>query len=124
LGARAGSRGRGSIREVDVYHDGETGPHRVAVFATLGEVREGVTVARGIQMVARSNVFRWNLEKRTATLRPPAPFSGWARFTGYGRKGQGTWKGSLTMPILGGDAVRVAGPEFRAFLHRGVPQPR
>lgn len=124
LGAKAGSRSEGMMREVDVYDDGEAGPHRVFLFATLGEVREGVGVARGVDLAAKSSAFRWNLEKGTATLRPPAPFTGSATFTRYGRKGHGTWRGSLSMPILGGEPVRLAGREFRAFLHRGVPQPR
>jgi hypothetical protein len=122
LGAKAGSLAQG--REIEVYDDGETGPHRVFIFAALDEVREGMSVARGVQLAAKSSAFRWNFEKGTATLRPPAPFTGWAKFTRYGRKGHGTWKGSLGMPILGGDPVRLAGREFRAFVHRGVPQPR
>lgn len=34
----------------------------------------------------------------------------------------GTWRGSLGMPILGGEPVELAGHEFRAFIHKGVPQ--
>ncbi|HET6997335.1 MAG TPA: hypothetical protein VFI03_02005 [Solirubrobacterales bacterium] len=122
LQARAGSRARGRIREVSVFDDGQRGRHRVAVFATLGEVREGMAVARGVQLAAGSGAFRWNLEKGTATLRPPAPFTGSATFTRHGHDGHGTWKGSLGMPILGGEAVKLAGGEFRAFIHKGVPQ--
>jgi hypothetical protein len=122
LEARAGSRAKGSVREVSVYDEGQRGPHKVAVFATLGEVREGMTVARGVQLAAGSGAFRWNLERGTATLRPPAPFTGSATFTRHGHDGHGTWKGSLGMPILGGEPVELAGSEFRAFIHKGVPQ--
>ena len=124
LGARAGSRAQGRIREVDVYDDGEAGPHRIALFATLGEVREGMSVARGVQLAVKSGAFRWDLEKGTATLRPPAPFTGSATFTRRGNDGHGIWKGSLGMPIFGGDPVKLAGGAFRAFIHRGVPQDR
>jgi hypothetical protein len=90
--------------------------------ATLAEEREGMAVARGLQLTAGSDAFRWNLEKGTATLRPPAPFTGSATFTRHGHDGHGTWSGSLGMPILGGEPVELAGREFRAFIHKGVPQ--
>jgi hypothetical protein len=122
LQARAGSPTKGRMREVNVFDEGQRGPHKVFVFATLAEKREGLTVARGVQMAAGSGAFRWNLEKGTATLRPPAPFTGSATFTRYGHDGHGTWKGSLGMPIFGGEPVELAGGEFRAFIHKGVPQ--
>jgi hypothetical protein len=122
LHARAGSRADGTAREVIAFDEGGRGRHRVALYATLAEEREGMTVARGVQLTADSSAFRWNLEKGTATLRPPAPFTGSATFTRHGHEGHGTWKGSLGMPILGGEPVELAGGEFRAFIHRGVPQ--
>jgi hypothetical protein len=115
-------RGRKMVREVTVYDEGQRGPHKVAVIATLGERREGMTVARGVQLAASSGAFRWNLEKGTATLRPPKPFTGSATFIRHGHNGHGTWSGSLGMPILGGEPVKLAGSEFRAFIHQGVPQ--
>ena len=54
-----------------------------------------MTVARGVQLAAGAGAFRWNLEKGTATLRPPAPFTGSATFTRHGHDGHGAWKGSL-----------------------------
>ncbi|HEX5609659.1 MAG TPA: hypothetical protein VFX45_06160 [Solirubrobacterales bacterium] len=122
LQARAGSRAERQWREVYVLDNGQRGPHKVALFAFLAEAREGMTVARGVQMAMRSSAFRWNLERGTASLRPPAPFTGSAKFTRYGHKGQGTWKGSISMPIFGGEPVDLAGREFRAFIHKGVPQ--
>jgi hypothetical protein len=122
LQARAGPPAKGRIREVSVFDAGQRGPHKVVVFATLAEEREGLTVARGVQLMAGSGAFSWNLEKGTATLRPPAPFTGSATFTRHGHDGHGTWKGSLGMPIFGGEPVELAGDEFRAFVHKGVPQ--
>jgi hypothetical protein len=119
LHARAGSRAQGRMREVIAFDDGR---HKAAFYATLAEEREGMTVARGVQLTAGSGAFRWNLEKGTAALRPPAPFTGSATFTRHGHDGHGTWKGSLGMPILGGESVELAGGEFRAFIHKGVPQ--
>jgi hypothetical protein len=122
LHARAHSRAERSAREVMVFDGGGNGPHRIVVYAVLGEKREGMSVARGVQMPAPSGAFRWNLEKGTATLRPPSPFTGSATFARHGHDGHGTWKGSLGMPILGGEPVQLTGPEFRAFIHKGVPQ--
>jgi hypothetical protein len=122
LEARAGSRAKGRMREIKIFDAGQQGPHKVAVYAFLGEKREGMSVARGVQLAAGSGAFRWDLEKGTATLRPPGPFTGWATFARRGNGGPGTWKGSLGMPILGGDPVKLAGAEFRAFIHKGMPQ--
>jgi hypothetical protein len=79
-------------------------------------------VARGVQLTAGSGAFRWDLKKGTATLRPPKPFTGSATFTRRSKGRPGAWKGSLTMPILGGDPVRLAGAEFHAVFHKGLPQ--
>jgi hypothetical protein len=122
LEARAGSRARGRIRDVLLFDDGQRGPHAVTLFATLAEKREGMTVARGLQLAAGSSAFHWNPERGTATLRPPAPFTGSATYARRGHDGHGTWKGSLGMPILGGEPVKLAGSEFRASVHKGVPQ--
>jgi hypothetical protein len=122
LHARAGSPAKGGMREVIVFDEGRRGPHKVAFFATLAEKREGMVVARGVQLTAGSGAFNWNLEKGTATVRPPAPFTGSATFIRHGQDGPGAWRGSLGMPILGGEPVKLAGREFRAFIHKGVPQ--
>jgi hypothetical protein len=122
LHARAGSRAAGTVREVTAFDNGSPRLHEVFLFATLIEKREGMVVARGVQMPAASSAFRWNLKTGTATLRPPAPFTGWAKFSRRGNHGPGSWRGSLAMPILGGEPVQLAGREFRAFIHKGVPQ--
>jgi hypothetical protein len=122
LEARAVSRPKRTMREVMVFDAGRPGPHGVFFFAALVEKREGMAVARGVQLTAGSSAFRWNPEKGTATLRPPAPFTGSATFTRHGHNGHGVWRGSLSMPIFGGEPVELAGREFRAFIHKGVPQ--
>jgi hypothetical protein len=122
LHARAGSRSKRGMREVVVLDQGGHGPHKVLLYATLAEAREGMVVARGVRLGAGSSAFRWNLEAGIATLRPPPPFTGSATFTRHGHDSHGTWSGSLGMPILGGEPVELAGHEFRAFIHKGVPQ--
>jgi len=53
-----------------------------------------MTVARGVLLTAGSGVFRWSLEKGTATLRPPAPFTGSATFTRHGNDGKSSELGT------------------------------
>jgi hypothetical protein len=122
LDAGAGSRAKGRLREVNVFALGKKGPRQVVVDAFLGEKREAVSVARGVELIAGSGAFRWDLEKGTATLRPPKPFTGSATFNRRSKGRPGTWKGSLGMPILGGNPVRLAGAEFHAVIHKGLPQ--
>ncbi len=122
LQAKAGSRAKRRVREIFVVDDGRQGRHKIAVFATLAERREGMTVARGVQLAAGAGAFRWNLEQGAASLRPPGPFTGSATFARHGHDGHGAWKGSLAMPIFGGEPVELAGGEFRASIHKGVPQ--
>jgi hypothetical protein len=124
LEATAGSRDRGRARELSVYDAGSRahGRRRGAIFGDLWEEREGMIVSRGAQIVLRPAFFRWNLDTGTATLRPPAPFTGSATFTRHGTNGHGTWTGSLSMPVLGGEPVELAGSDFRAYIHKGVPQ--
>jgi hypothetical protein len=121
LNAVAGSRRKGKAREVDVFDVGSGRSHRVFLHALLVERREGMIVARGVQAAAGAGAFRWNLKKGTASLRPPSPFTGSATFR-RDRQGPGTWRGTLGMPIFGGEPVRLAGREFRAVIHKGVPQ--
>ena len=121
LEARAASPAERTIREVTVFDEGRRGRRRVIVLATLDEAREGMSVARGVQLTAGHGAFHSNLKAGTATLRPPAPFTGSATFTRRG-DGHGRWRGSLSMPILGGEPVKLAGGAFRAFIHKGVPQ--
>lgn len=124
LEAESGPRDRANGRNVSVYDLGPRahGRARGAIFGELWEEREGMVVSRGVSMPLRPDAFSWSLEKGTATLRPPAPLTGSAHFVRHGNNGHGTWTGSLSMPILGGEPVELAGSEFRAFLHQGVPQ--
>jgi hypothetical protein len=122
LQARAGSRAKGVIREVSVYDDGPRGRRRVGVFGLLAELREGMSVIRAVQLAAPRSAFRWDLDAGTATVRPPAPFTGSATFTRHGGNGHGAWIGSLGMPIFGGEPVELSGNEFRAYMHKGVQQ--
>ncbi|HXF30021.1 MAG TPA: hypothetical protein VN522_00775 [Solirubrobacterales bacterium] len=122
LQAKTGLLDDGTAYEVSVYDGGDPRRHQIGIFAYFAERQEGVEIARGVQMSAPSSAFHWNLAAGTASLHPPAPFTGSAKFTRRGHDGHGTWTGSLAMPILGGEPVKVAGSAFSAFMHKGTPQ--
>jgi hypothetical protein len=117
LEADTGSLEHGVARRVEAFEDRTEGGRRsVKISAFVGEEREGMTVARGAILRAPREAFRWNLKAGTATLRPPAPFSGSATLKpGPGSKG--TWTGSLRVrDITGGPPIELAGPTFHAHL--------
>lgn len=121
LYAKAGSPGKGPLRQFEIADGADKGRHRLAIDGFLSERLEGVTISRGVQMTAPSSAFQRNLTAGTATVRPPAPFTGTAQFARRAH-GRPAWTGSLRMPIFGGDPVRLAGPGLRAALHKGTFQ--
>jgi hypothetical protein len=66
----------------------------------------------------RSFVFEDNL--RSATVEPPAPFSGSASFE-RATKGRKTWTGDLSASFPGRAGVPLAGPKFESVLSHEVP---
>jgi hypothetical protein len=122
LNATAGSRSARLIRAVDIFDGGGKARHRAFMSAIVSELREGMSVSRGVTMPIPSGAFHWNLDAGSASVDPPAPFTGSARFTQRDAKGHGVWTGSLGMPIFGGEPVELAGSAFRASIHKGVPQ--
>jgi hypothetical protein len=97
---------------------GKKGP-RVAFNALLAEHREGMQIDRGVQLYAGARSFAWDLGAGTATLEPPAPFTGRAFFRRE-PGGKSRWWGSLRAPILGGRPMRVTGSAFNATLGPGT----
>lgn len=84
----------------------------------LAERRRGMQVVRGASTPARAGTFVFDPSLTSATVRPPGPFRGKAT---YRRKpgGPTSWTGSLIVPILGGDIIRLAGPGMTAkMVHR------
>jgi hypothetical protein len=84
------------------------------------ERRDGMEVIRGAQIGIGGARFRWDLDAGTASLRPPAPFTGSATFS---RRPGGSprWSGMLRVPILGGNPLALTGPRFDAHLRAGSP---
>jgi len=116
LKAIAGSRTHGASRRVAVNEwRRRDGSRSAEVSAFLVGEAEGMREARGAIVRAGPAAFRRDLKAGTATLKPPGPFSGWARLV-PGPGGKGTWEGSLTVPVLGGEPIELTGPDFRARL--------
>lgn len=116
LEAIAGSFKRGTGRRVTVDEWRRRGGHReVEVTASQIEETEGMRIARGAILRAGPGAFRRNLMAGKATLKPPAPFTGWARLT-PGRGGKGIWEGTLQVPTLSGEPIALTGPSFRAHF--------
>jgi hypothetical protein len=90
----------------------------VAFRATLEEhLESGVVVVRRAYAGAPPSTFAFNRALSWARVKPPAPFSGVARFDSTGRRGT-AWKGNLRATFPGVN-VPMAGPSFRASLGPG-----
>jgi hypothetical protein len=87
--------------------------------ATLFETRgRRLSVFRSISADAKVDAFASTGKKghiESATVAPPAPFSGTATFQRTSGS-KGTWSGSLVGDFLGRGEVALAGPEFSAEI--------
>jgi hypothetical protein len=79
------------------------------------EVRGGVPIERSISIAAGAEAFR-HLGLRSATLSPPAPFSGSATFVRDG--GRTRLNGNLRVDFPGRPGVALTGPGVEAQLSR------
>lgn len=91
--------------------------------AGLVEHEEDMRIARiAYANTKHSGRFLFDHDAGTAFIRPPAPFRGHASFRRHGNAKQpGTWRGNLSVTLLGHDAIGLAGPAFRATLSRDSP---
>ena len=83
--------------------------------ATISETRGSVAIERSVDLVASSGAFR-HRGVRSATISPPAPFSGSAIFSREGRKS--TWRGDLRVDFPGRPDVALTGTRMWALLSR------
>lgn len=98
----------------------EDGRNRAYFWATSQEVREGIGIVRFTTPGAPAAGFEFDHQRGTASIDPPAPFGGSARY--LRRPGADRWTGSLTVPLLGLGRVPLTGPGFSAVLMRRVPE--
>ncbi len=79
------------------------------------EMRRGIAISRSRTVWARSDVFDYDPLLKTATLAPPAPFSGRAEFR-RGATGANRWSGDLTVDLPGRSNVPLTGSGIDATL--------
>jgi hypothetical protein len=82
-------------------------------YERLGEI----AINRTIRMEAPRTAFDYDSKPRTATLKPPSPFSGTARFRRLGRR-KSLWSGNLTVDLPGQAGVHLTGRHLRESLFR------
>ncbi len=88
---------------------------RVHYEAEVAEVHNEVTIVRAANFVAPATTFSYDPKVRTAVIRPPAPFSGSAKFS-RDAKPANRWTGNLTIDLPGRAGVALTGGELRAKL--------
>jgi len=79
------------------------------------EIREGMYIWRTTVVRGPASAFDFDHAAGTATLRPPAPFSGHARFAAH-RHGRGRWRSTIRVPLLGAKPIDTGGPGFQVTL--------
>lgn len=94
-------------------------PHSAFIVQSV-ERKEGVFIARYTFASSRLG-FRFDHRRGSAFVDPPAPFAGSARFLRR-PNAPDSWRGSLTVPLLGLGRVRLAGPGFEARMTSRLPE--
>jgi hypothetical protein len=92
---------------------------RASFGATIDEEHDGIGIERSLTSMAGPGAFRYDPLLRTATVRPPAPFSGSAT---YRRDAAVTnrWGGTLAVDFPGHSDVDLTDPAMRVSIRRVV----
>jgi len=88
---------------------------RTVYTASVREEREGVHIYRTIQGTTGPEAFRFDPDLRTATLSPPAPFSGSATVHRNSNSLLPIWRGNLALAFPG-RTIPLAGPGVHVSL--------
>lgn len=89
------------------------------IVAWMREYRAGdISIQRIAESRIPTGAFTYDRRFRTATVSPPAPFAGSARFD-RGKKAGQRWSGDLTVDLPGKSDVPLTGPSLRAYLGPG-----
>jgi hypothetical protein len=78
--------------------------------------RERMEISRVTSVQGRLGAFVFDQPAGTATLRPPRPLSGRARFEE--QPGRDLWRSTIRVPLPGADPLRTGAPGFQAVLVR------
>ncbi len=95
---------------------GESKARQAAFFVAGSVERRGpMRIVRATGAKAPLSAFSFDHDAGTATLTPPAPFTGSATFQ-RNTDGSSSWTGSLSVPVLGADPVILTGARFRTIM--------
>lgn len=83
--------------------------------AGISERSNGVSIDRYAGLIASAHTFEYDPKVKTATVRPPAPFSGTAHFHRNAKPGN-RWTGDLSVDLPGKPGVKLTGGHLRASL--------
>lgn len=92
---------------------------QTAIYAEVMEQHGGVEIHRFQEVLTPAGAFSFDPGLRAATVKPPAPFSGFAHFAahpGGNERARGTWTGNLSVDLPGHAGIPLTGPGFRAIL--------
>ncbi len=84
-------------------------------FVEVSEYNGGISIDRFADLSMPPGSFRYGRNLQTASLRPPMPFSGTARFDRR-KKANRRWSGDLTVDMPGLSAAPLTGRLLRASL--------
>lgn len=85
------------------------------ITAWTSEYGDGISIERFASLRMPAADFTFDRRLRTATVKPPTPFTGTARFD-LGKKAGRRWSGDLTVDLPGSSATPLTGPSLRATL--------
>jgi hypothetical protein len=83
--------------------------------AGVSEEHDGIAITRFINVIAPAATFEYDRRVSSATVDPPRPFSGAARFN-WAAKPADRWSGDLTVDLPGRSDVKLTGTNDRAKL--------
>jgi hypothetical protein len=81
----------------------------------ISEMSNGISIGRFAGLVTPAGTFTYDPKVLTATLSPPAPFSGSAQFH-RSAKPANRWSGNLTVDLPGRAGVKLTGGGLTARL--------
>jgi hypothetical protein len=79
------------------------------------ERREDMLIWRGTEVHGPASAFDFDFDAGTATLRPPAPLRGHARFSAHS-PGRSRWRSTIRVPLLGADPIETGRSAFKVTL--------
>lgn len=114
-GARLRVFARGQARRLSLQVNANRPGARMFYEALTEEIRDGIEISRAVEGVVPGSSFDYDPLLRTATLDPPAPFSGSASFHRNALPAN-RWTGNLAIDFPGRSNVPLTGAAVRAGL--------